>query len=203
MADAIGNKAAKDYHLDVAAPDQGFFAKGLGNTDWGMKNRLSRIFSPKSGNTVMLAFDHGYIMGSTAGLERLDVSIAPLCEYADVLMGTRGALRSCIPPTLNKAVCLRATHDSSVLFEDMSQGCGLGVDMEEALRMNASALAIQCFVGGAGEKDSLEVLCRAADAGYRYGVPVMGVTAVGKEMERTPKYFLLATRILAELGPAW
>lgn len=200
MADAIGNKAAKDYHLDVAAPDQGFFAKGLGNTDWGMKNRLSRIFSPKSGNTVMLAFDHGYIMGSTAGLERLDVSIAPLCEYADVLMGTRGALRSCIPPTLNKAVCLRATHDSSVLFEDMSRGCGLGVDMEDALRMNASALAIQCFVGGAGEKDSLEVLCRAADAGYRYGVPVMGVTAVGKEMERTPKYFLLATRILAELG---
>lgn len=200
MADAIGNKAAKDYHLDIAAPDQGFFAKGLGNTDWGMKNRLSRIFSPKSGNTVMLAFDHGYIMGSTAGLERLDVSIAPLCEYADVLMGTRGALRSCIPPTLNKAVCLRATHDSSVLFEDMSRGCGLGVDMEDALRMNASALAIQCFVGGAGEKDSLEVLCRAADAGYRYGVPVMGVTAVGKEMERTPKYFLLATRILAELG---
>lgn len=200
MADAIGNKAAKDYHLDVAAPDQGFFAKGLGNTDWGMKNRLSRIFSPKSGNTVMLAFDHGYIMGSTAGLERLDVSIAPLCEYADVLMGTRGALRSCIPPTLNKAVCLRATHDSSVLFDDMSRGCGLGVDMEEALRMNASALAIQCFVGGAGERDSLEVLCRAADAGYRYGVPVMGVTAVGKEMERTPKYFLLATRILAELG---
>ena len=200
MADAIGNKAAKDYHLDVAAPDQGFFAKGLGNTDWGMKNRLSRIFSPKSGNTVMLAFDHGYIMGSTAGLERLDVSIAPLCEYADVLMGTRGALRSCIPPTLNKAVCLRATHDSSVLFEDMSRGCGLGVDMEDALRMNASALAIQCFVGGAGEKDSLEVLCRAADAGYRYGVPVVGVTAVGKEMERTPKYFLLATRILAELG---
>ena len=200
MADAIGNKAAKDYHLDVAAPDQGFFAKGLGNTDWGMKNRLSRIFSPKSGNTVMLAFDHGYIMGSTAGLERLDVSIAPLCEYADVLMGTRGALRSCIPPTLNKAVCLRATHDSSVLFEDMSQGCGLGVDMEDALRMNASALAIQCFVGGAGERDSLETLCRAADAGYRYGVPVMGVTAVGKEMERTPKYFLLATRILAELG---
>ena len=200
MADAIGNKAAKDYHLDVPAPEQGFFAKGLGNTDWGMKNRLSRIFSPSSGNTVMLAFDHGYIMGSTAGLERLDVSIAPLCQYADVLMGTRGALRSCIPPTLNKAVCLRATHDSSVLFEDMSQGCGLGADMEDALRMNASALAIQCFIGGKGERDSLEVLCRAADAGYRYGVPVMGVTAVGKEMERTPKYFLLATRMLAELG---
>ena len=137
----------------------------------------------------MLAFDHGYIMGATAGLERLDVTIAPLCERADVLMGTRGAVRSCIPPTLNKATCLRATHDSSVLFEDMSVGSGLAFDMEEALRMNASALAIQCFVGGAGERDSLEVLCRAADAGYKYGVPILGVTAVGKEMERTPKYF--------------
>ena len=200
MADAIGNRASKDYHMDVPANDQGFFARGLSNTDWGMKNRLSRIFSPVSGNTVMLAFDHGYIMGSTAGLERLDVTIAPLCEYADVLMGTRGAIRSCIPPTLNKAVCLRATHDSSVLFEDMSLGSGAAMDMEDALRMNASALAIQCFVGGEGERDSLEALCRAADAGYRYGVPVMGVTAVGKEMERTPKYFLLATRILAELG---
>ena len=200
MADAIGNKAAKDYHLDIPAPEQGFFAKGLGHGDWGAKNRLSRLFNPQSGNTVMLAFDHGYIMGSTAGLERLDVTIAPLCQYADVLMGTRGAIRACIPPTLNKAVCLRATHDSSVLFEDMSGGNGLGLDMEDALRMNAAALAIQCFVGGAGERDSLETLCRAADAGYRNGVPVLGVTAVGKEMARTTQYFLLATRILAELG---
>lgn len=200
MADAVGNKAAKDYHLGTPAPEQGFFAKGLGHTDWGMKNRVSRLFSPETGNTVMLAFDHGYIMGSTAGLERLDVTIAPLCEYADVLMGTRGAIRSCIPPTTNKAVCLRATHDSSVLFEDMSLGSGLALDMEDAIRMNAAALAIQCFVGGAGERDSLEALCRAADAGYRYGVPILGVTAVGKEMARTTQYFLLATRILAELG---
>lgn len=200
MADAVGNKPAKEYYLDVPVADQGFFAKGLGNTDWGMKNRLSRMFSHKSGNTVMLAFDHGYIMGSTAGLERLDVTIAPLCAHADVLMGTRGAIRSCIPPTVNKAVCLRATHDTSVLFEDMSTGSGMALDMEDALRMNASCLAVQCFVGGQGERDSLEALCRWADTGYRYGVPVMGVTAVGKEMERTPKYFLLATRILAELG---
>ena len=200
MADATGNKAAKDYYLDVPVVDNGFFAKGLGNTDWGMKNRLARMFNPKSGNTVMLAFDHGYIMGSTAGLERLDVTIAPLCQYADVLMGTRGAIRSCISPLENKAIAIRATHDTSVLFEDMSVGSGLALDMEDALRMNASCLAIQCFVGGKGERDSLEALCRAADSGYRYGVPVMGVTAVGKEMERTPKYFLLATRILAELG---
>ena len=167
MADAVGNKAAKDYYLDVPVVDNGFFAKGLGNTDWGMKNRLARMFRPESGNTVMLAFDHGYIMGSTAGLERLDVTIAPLCKYADVLMGTRGAIRSCISPLENKAVAIRATHDMSVLFDDMSVGSGLALDMEDALRMNASCLAIQCFVGGKGERDSLEALCRAADAGYR------------------------------------
>ncbi|MGN1143800.1 MAG: 3-hydroxy-5-phosphonooxypentane-2,4-dione thiolase [Anaerovoracaceae bacterium] len=200
MADAIGNKDAKNYYLDQPVQESGFFAKGLGNTDWGMKNRLSRLFNPESGNTIMLAFDHGYIMGPTAGLERLDITIAPLCEYADVLMGTRGALRSCIPPTLNKAVCLRATHDTSVFFDDMTTGCGLGCDMEDALRMNASALAIQCFVGGTGERESLETLCRAADAGYKYGVPVLGVTAVGKEMARNARYFSTASRILAELG---
>ena len=203
MADAVGNKDAKNYYLDIPASDTGFFAKGLGNTDWGMKNRLSRIFDSKSGNTIMLAFDHGYIMGPTSGLERLDVTIAPLCEYADVLMGTRGAIRACIPPTLDKAVCLRATHDTSIFFEDMSVGSGMAFDMEDALRMNASALAIQCFVGGTGERDSLETLCRAADAGYKYGVPVLGVTAVGKEMERTPRYFATACRILAELGASF
>ena len=200
MADAIGNKAAKDYHLDVPAPEQGFFAKGLGHGDWGAKNRSSRLFDPKSGNAVMLAFDHGYIMGSTAGLERMDVTIAPLCQYADVLMATRGAIRSCIPPTVNKAICLRATHDASVLIDDMSTGNGLGADMEAAIRMNASAVAMQCFIGGAGEAQSLETLCRAVDAGERYGIPVLGVTAVGKEMARTTQYFLLATRMLAELG---
>ena len=200
MADAVGNKIAKDYHLDVPPADTGFFAKGLGNTDWGMKNRLSRIFNPKSGNTVMLAFDHGYFMGATAGLERMDVTIAPLCEYADVLMATRGAIRTCIPPTANKAICLRATHDTSVLFEDLSTGSGMALDFEDAIRMNASALAIQCFIGGSGEAASLEALCRAADQGMKFGIPVLGVTAVGKEMARNEKYFMLATRMLAELG---
>ena len=203
MADNIGNKAAHDYHLDVPAPEQGFFAKGLGHGDWGAKNRLSRLFNPKSGNTVMLAFDHGYIMGSTAGLERMDVTIAPLCQYADVLMATRGAIRSCIPPTVQNAICLRATHDASVLVDDMSTGNGLGADIEAAIRMNASAIAIQCFIGGAGEAQSLETLCRAVDAGERYGIPVLGVTAVGKEMARTTEYFLLATRMLAELGASF
>ena len=200
MADAVGNKIAKDYHLNIPPADTGFYMKGLGNTDWGMKNRLARMFNPNSGNTVMLAFDHGYFMGPTAGLERLDVTIAPLCDYADVLMGTRGALRTCIPPTSNKATCLRATHDMSVLFDDLSVGNGFALDFEDAVRMNASAVAIQCFIGGKGEATSLETLCRAVDQGSKYGIPVLGVTAVGKEMARTNEYFALSTRILAELG---
>ncbi len=200
MADAVGNKSAKDYHLDVAPPDQGFFCKGLGHGDWGIKNRLSRIFNPKSGNTVMLAFDHGYLMGSTAGLERMDVTIAPLAEYADVLMATRGAIRSCISPTVRNPVCLRANYDATVMKDDMSIGGGIGVDIEAAIRINASAIAMQCFVGAEGESGSLKALCEYINAGERYGIPVLGVTAVGKQMERTPKYFMLATRVLAELG---
>ncbi len=200
MADAVGNKIAKDYHIDIPADMTGFHAKGLNHASWGMKNRLSRIFRKDSGNTVMLAFDHGYIMGATAGLERLDVVIPPLMDQIDVLMGTRGALRTCISPVTDKGICLRATRDTTVLFDDLSQGNGFSVDMEDALRLNADCLAIQCFVGGSGEAQSLETLCRAVDAGEKYSMPVMAVTAVGKEMERTDKYFILATRVLAELG---
>lgn len=203
MADAVGNKAAKEYYLDIPVKNTPFYAKGLNNTDWGMKDRLSRIFQPQSGNTVMLAFDHGYFQGPTAGLERLDVVIENICDHSDVLMATRGALRSCISPTHNKAVCLRATHDMSVLFEDLSTGSGFSVDIEDAIRMNASALAMQCFIGAAGERDSLENLCRAADLGYKYGIPVLGVTAVGKDMARNARYFSLACRILAENGASF
>ena len=200
MADAIGNKAAKDYHLDIPAPEQGFFAKGLGHGDWGAKNRLSRLFNPKSGNTVMLAFDHGYIMGPTAGLERIDVVIPPLVPYVNVLMGTKGVIRSCISPTAQVAKCIRVTYDSTVLYDDMSNGGGIACDIENAIRMNADCMAVQTFIGAPGESRSLELLSRTADAGTKYGIPTLGVVAVGKQMERTEKFFQLATRVLAENG---
>ena len=101
MADKIGNILAKDYGLDRPVEQKSFYVKGAEHCDWGMKDRLSRIFDPKSGRTVMLAFDHGYIMGPTAGLERLDLAIPPLAPYADVLMATRGAIKTCVPPTFN------------------------------------------------------------------------------------------------------
>jgi len=203
MADSVGNKASKEYFLDTPVEMEGFFARGLNNNDWGMKNRLSRIFSPKSGNSVMLAFDHGYFMGATSGLERLDVTIAPLVKHVDVLMATRGAIKSCIPPAIGQSLCLRVTHDSSILNDDISIGSGMGVDIEDAIRINASAMAVQTFIGAPGERDSIATLCRFVDAGNQYGIPVLGVVAVGKQMERTTQFFQLATRMLAELGASF
>ncbi|MCI8400608.1 MAG: 3-hydroxy-5-phosphonooxypentane-2,4-dione thiolase [Lachnospiraceae bacterium] len=200
MADAIGNKKAHEYHLDVPAPAEGFFVKGNNGAGWGMKNRLARMFRRESGNTVMLAFDHGYIMGPTSGLERIDVVIPPLAPWVDVLMGTKGALSSCISPTVTAGKCLRVTYDTTVLFEDLSAGGGIVCDIENAIRMNADCMAVQTFIGAAGEARSLELLARVSDAGSRYGIPTLGVVAVGKEMERTEKFFLLATRVLAENG---
>ena len=200
MADNIGNKAAHDYHLDVPAAQEGFNVKGAAHCGWGMQARLARMFRPQSGNTVMLAFDHGYIMGPTAGLERVDLVIPPLIPYVNVLMGTRGVFQSCLSPAAQVGRCLRLTYDSTVLYDDMSNGGGFAGDMETALRMDADCVAVQTFIGSPGESRSLELLCRAADAGARYGVPTLGVVAVGKEMERTEKFFLLATRVLAENG---
>ena len=200
MADNQDNQKAKDYHLDRPAVCEGFFLKGAAHCDWGLKTRLARMFNPQSGRTVMLAFDHGYIMGPTAGLERLDLAVPPLIEHVDVLMATRGALRTSISPTHRKAVCLRANYDASVLFEDMSCGGGPAVDIENAVRMGADALAVQTFIGAPGEKNSLELLARTVDAGTDFGLPTLGVVAVGKQMARDEKFFLLATRLVAETG---
>jgi putative autoinducer-2 (AI-2) aldolase len=200
MADQQGNKISKDYHLDTAAKNHPFFVKGNAHYDWGLQNRLSHVFDPVTQNTVMLAFDHGYIMGPTSGLERMDIVIPKLIPHIDVLMGTRGAIRSCDDKENKKAVCVRGTHDDSVLKEDMSLGSGFGLDIEEVIRLNAQMFAIQTFVGSPGERDSLETLCRAVDWGNKYGIPVLGVVAVGKQMQRTTEFFLLATRLLAEHG---
>lgn len=200
MADNIGNKAAHNYHLDVPAAQEGFYVKGAANCDFGMKSRLARIFNPKSGKTVMLAFDHGYIMGPTSGLERIDVAIPPLIPHVDVLMGTRGIFRTCISPAARVARCVRVTYDSTVLYDDMSNGGGIACDMANAIRTGADCVAVQTFIGAPGESRSLELLARTVDTATGYGIPTLGVVAVGKDMERTEKFFLLATRVLAENG---
>ena len=197
MAEQDNNKEAGDYGIGIPVQQHPFFLKGLEHADWGMKDRLSRIFNPQSGHTVMLAFDHGYIMGPTSGLERMDLTITPLIEYADCIMCTRGALRSIVPPTSNKPVSLRYSAGTTVLT-DLNDECLL--DIEDAIRVNASALAIMVAVGSKFEAVTVRNLVRTADLGAKYSIPTLGVTAVGKELVRDARYLALASRVCAENG---
>ena len=196
MPEADGE--AKNFFAEVPPPSQGFFLKGSGSLDWGMSNRLARVFRPDTGRTVMLAIDHGYFQGPTTGLERVDLSIVPLLPYADALMTTRGMVRSTIPPAARVPIVLRASGGPSVLRELSDEQ--LAVSMEDAARINASAVAVQVFIGGEFETQSVRNMTRLVDAGLRYGIPVLAVTAVGQELTRDARYLRLATRICAELG---
>jgi 3-hydroxy-5-phosphonooxypentane-2,4-dione thiolase len=198
MADTDALKETKDFCLDVPFKQEAFFVKGSTSLDWGMQNRLARVFNAKSGRTLMLAIDHGYFQGPTSGLERVDVNIVPLAPYADALMLTRGILRTTIPSSYPKGVVLRASGGPSVLKELSNEQ--LAMDIEDGLRLNAAAMAVQVFIGGEFETQSIHNLTRLVDAGNRYGMPVLGVTAVGKNMTRDARYFRLACRIIAELG---
>jgi 3-hydroxy-5-phosphonooxypentane-2,4-dione thiolase len=198
MPDTDGSMEMKDFCLDVPAKNTPFFLKGSNALDWGMQNRLARIFNPVSGKTVMLAIDHGYFQGPTSGLERVDVNIVPLVPYADALMLTRGILRTTIPSSSSNGVVLRASGGPSILKELSNEQ--IAVDIEDALRLNVAALAVQVFIGGEHETQSIHNMTRLADLGNRYGIPILGVTAVGKDMKRDAKYFRLACRICAELG---
>ncbi len=201
MADMDGFQEAKAYGLGTPQTNEAFFLKGNGNRGWGVKNRLARIFNPKSGRTVMLACDHGFIMGPTSGLERVDLAINPLIEYADCLMCTRGVLRSVIPPSMSKPVCLRADGGTSILTD---LNLNRLYDIEDVLRVNASAMALMVAAGDkASEQITTHNLVKAVDLGERYGIPVLGVTAVGKDMARDARYFRLATRICAENGASF
>jgi putative autoinducer-2 (AI-2) aldolase len=172
--------------------------KGCAGLDWGMQSRLARVFRPATGRTVMLAIDHGYFQGPTTGLERVDLSIVPLLPYADALMTTRGMVRSTIPPAASPPVVLRASGGPSILRELSDEQ--IAVSMEDAVRLNAAAVAVQVFIGGEHETQSVHNMTRLVDQGQRYGVPVLAVTAVGRELTRDARYLRLATRICAELG---
>ena len=198
MADIEGAKETKDFYLDVPFENKAFFLRGSGALDWGMQNRLARIFNPASGRTVMLAIDHGYFQGPTTGLERVDVSILPLLPHTNALMLTRGILRTTIPSTFSQGIVLRASGGPSILKELSNEQIAL--DIDDAIRLNACAMAVQVFIGGEFETQSIHNLTRLVDAGLRYGVITLGVTAVGKTMVRDAKYFRLACRICAELG---
>jgi 3-hydroxy-5-phosphonooxypentane-2,4-dione thiolase len=198
VADNHDVQDGKNYYLDVPQVCAAFPLKGSNSLDWGMKNRLARIFSPDDCRTVMLAVDHGYFQGPTTGLERIDVTICPLIPFADALMITRGALRSSIPPEMAKPVVLRSSGGQSILKELSNER--IAVDIEDAVRLNASALAVQVYIGGVHEHESIGNLVEIVDKGNRHGIPTMAVTGVGKELVRDAKYLGLATRMCAELG---
>ena len=198
MPDSEHLTAGARFAPSVPARQEVFPLKGCGALDWGMQSRLARIFRPDTRRTVMLAIDHGYFQGPTTGLERVDLSILPLLPYADALMTTRGMVRSTVPPASRVPIVLRASGGPSVL-RDLSDE-RLAVSMEDAARINAAAVAVQVFIGGEHETQSVRNMTRLVDAGQRYGIPVLAVTAVGTELTRDARYLRLATRICAELG---
>jgi putative autoinducer-2 (AI-2) aldolase len=168
--------------------------------DWGMKNRLSRIIKPDTGRALILPIDHGYFMGPTRRLEDPWKTVEPLLPYCDALMLTRGILRSSISPEADTPVVLRVSGGSSILAEDLSNET-ITTSIFEALRLNASALALSIFVGSSHEHESLSNLAALVDDAEDYGVPVLAVTAVGRELEkRDARYLALCCRIAAELG---
>jgi putative autoinducer-2 (AI-2) aldolase len=167
--------------------------------DWGMKNRLSRIIKPKDGKTVMLAVDHGYFMGPTTGLEQLDKMVMPLLPHADTLMLTRGALRNYIPPETDIPIVLRVSGGTSILNDELLHE-GITVSMEDAVRLNVSGVAFSIMVGAKFERDTLLAFTEIVDEAESLGIPVIAVTAVGKDMVRDARYMGLASRIAVELG---
>jgi len=198
MADSDDLSAGTRFQSQVAARPHVNELKGAGALDWGMQSRLARIFQPSSNRAVMLAIDHGYFQGPTTGLERVDLSIVPLLGFADALMTTRGMVRSTIPPTSGVPIVLRASGGPSILRELSDEQ--VAVAMDDAVRLNAAAVAVQVFIGSENETQSVRNMTRLVDEGQRAGIPVLAVTAVGRELTRDARYLRLAVRICAELG---
>ena len=199
MADIENLQDGKNYYLDIPHRNPTFGLKGCGSLDWGMKNRLARIFDPRDGRTLMLAIDHGYFQGPTTGLERIDVVIPPLapfrrCSHADAW---RVAQFDPCRHAEGPSFCGRA--EGRAFSKELSNEL-VAVDIDDAIRLNASALAVQVYIGGVHEHESIRNLSQVTNAGNRYGIPTLAVTGVGKELTRDARYLGLATRICAEMG---
>lgn len=168
--------------------------------DWGLKNRLARIIKPHDKRGVMLAVDHGYFLGPTERLEEPRKTIAPLLSHADSLMLTRGVLRTSVDATYPVPVVLRVSGGSSIIGKDLSNE-KITTSVKDAIKLNVSALAMSIFVGAPHEHESLVSLGNLVNEGEEYGIPILAVTAVGKELEkRDARYLGLACRIAAEFG---
>ena len=167
--------------------------------EWGMANRMARLIQ-SDGRCLFLPIDHGYFQGPTRKLEDPRATLEPIVQFADAVFITRGVLRSCVDPEGAKPIILRVSGGTSVIGKDLANE-GLTTSMEEAIRLNVAAVGISIFVGSEYEKESLLNLARLVDEGEKYGIPVMAVTAVGKELaKRDARYLGLCSRIAAELG---
>lgn len=198
MPDQDDLREGARYGVGIPVKNQTFYIKGADNLSWGAKDRMSRIFNSKSGRSVMLAFDHGFIQGPTSGVERIDLTIQPLMQYADCLMCSRGILQTSVPADTGKPICLRSDAGTSVIT-NLNDNVVMAV--ESAVNLNVSAMAIMVAIGDKdNEAKTVANLFHLADAADKYGIPILGVTAVGKEMDRDARYFGLATRICAENG---
>jgi len=167
-------------------------------TDWGMQNRLSRIINPETGGCLMLAVDHGYFQGPTTGLRDLDKAVMPLLPYCDALMITRGALRAFIPPKMNKPIVLRVSGGPTVLNELSNEYITTAI--EDAIRINAAAITCSVYIGSEFETQCVDNLAQLVNEGERYGIPVLAVTAVGRDMNRDARFLGLASRVCVEIG---
>lgn len=198
MADMEGLAEAREVKNFAGGRAADFHLKGCSHLDWGMKNRLARIIKPDTGRTVMLAVDHGYFQGPTSGLEVMESTLEPLIPYADCLMLTRGILRSSVPPGSQVPIVLRVSGGNSVLSELSNETWN--VSLEDCLRLNVAGMAMSIYVGAEYEHETLAAFSELIDAGYDTGIPVLAVTAVGREMARDARYLSLASRMAAEMG---
>ena len=167
--------------------------------DWGKANRMSKVIRP-DGNCFYLAMDHGYFQGPTNNLENVGRTAAPLLEFVDAIFVSRGVLRSQIPPTTETPIILRVSGGTSMVGKDLANE-GLTTSIDEILRLNVAAVGISVFVGSEFEHQTLLNLSHLVNQCEPYGIPVMAVTAVGRELEkRDARYLSMACRICAELG---
>lgn len=198
MADMDDLREGNDFGIGIPVPNQNFYLKGHDNANYGIKSRMSKMFNKKSGNSVMLAFDHGFLMGPTSGLERVDLNILPLAPYVDVMMGTKGMVRSTVPADCDTPLALRADAGTTILT---TMNDNVLMSVEEALSMNAQCMAVMLSIGcKETEAKTVKNLYELADKANPLGMPIMGITAVGKDMARDARYFSLAARVCAENG---
>ena len=202
MPDAGGILEAREAsEMEAKRPrtGKGKYIKGSDHMDWGMRNRLSRLIQ-KDGHCFFMPIDHGYFQGPTRCLEQPGETVRDLLDYSDALFVTRGVLRSSIDPDCGTPIILRVSGGTSVVGKDLANEI-ITTSIDDIIRLNVCAVGVSVFIGTEYEKQSLNNLSALVNEGEKYGIPVMAVTAVGKELEkRDARYLSLCCRIVAELG---